>query len=318
MRGRSEPSSVSSAPTTTDCEPVSLDVLVLVAFGETDFTPQAGTDPPHELEPWLDGYEFADSLVVPGANAPLVYTGDGLGLTATGMGKAEAAATTTALCTSPAVDLDGALVLSVGIAGGPPTECTLGSVVLSDRLVDWDRKYRWAERDGEADRAIDLLVYRPHDYVFRLDDDLVATALDLAAAVELTDDAAARAAREPYPHDAARAGPSVQRGTQVCGDEFWHGPTCAGWAQWLVDTYDAGTYTVTAMEEFGTATALARFGRLDRYLSVRGVANFDRPRPGQSVEDSLREETGGFAMDLGLENAFRVASRIADDFLDRG
>jgi hypothetical protein len=33
------------------------------------------------------------------------------------------------------------------------------------------------------------------------------------------------------------------------------------------------------MEDAETATALERFGLLDRYLSVRAVTNYDRPAP---------------------------------------
>lgn len=295
-----------------DADPVALDALVLPAFAGTDFTPQPGTDPPHELEPWLDAYDFSSALEVQGANAPVRYTDDGVGITPTGMGKAEAAATVTALLSHPGLDLSGALVLSVGIAGAPPSACTLGSVVVSDALVDWDRKYRWAERDDDADRAIDLLAYRPQDYVHRLDPDLVADAFEAAGEVELADSEAARAAAGRYDADAARAPPAVEVGAQVCGDEFWHGPTCSRWASWLADAYDAGPYVATAMEDYGTATALARFDRLDRYASVRAVANFDRPRPGRSVRESLREETGAFAIAPAVENAFRVGSRVVE------
>ena len=69
------------------------------------------------------------------------------------------------------------------------------------------------------------------------------------------------------------------------------------------------------MEDAGTATALARFGHADRYLSVRGVSNHDR----QSGRESARESffSSGFeaGFEAGLENAVAVARAVVDDRL---
>jgi purine nucleoside permease len=108
----------------------------------------------------------------------------------------------------------------------------------------------------------------------------------------------------------------VAVGTTVTGDEFWHGETTAAHADWLCDAYDVGPYCTTQMEDYATATALSRFGHLDRYLSVRAVVNFDRPAPGESVRASLDEETGGFALEVALENAFRVGRAVVEDARD--
>jgi purine nucleoside permease len=64
------------------------------------------------------------------------------------------------------------------------------------------------------------------------------------------------------------------------------------------------------MEDFGSATALANFGRLDRYLSIRGVVNFDQSAPRQSARESL--DDGGLFLELGVENSFRVTSAVVD------
>jgi purine nucleoside permease len=299
--------------------PPSLDILVLPAFAAEDFRlpddhDESADDLPSELDYWLDAYDFTNEIQVRGANAPVWYTDDGVGITPTGMGKTAAATTVTALLASPEIDLSEAHFVTAGVAGAPPDVATVGSVFVADAVVDWDLKHRWADGDGEDEGTtvgrIDLLKYRPHDYVHRLDEDLVATAVEVAEAVELTDSEAATDYRERYDEAAAHESPSVGVGATVCGDEFWHGRPLSEQAAWLVEQYDAGVYATSEMEDFGTATALANFGKLDHYLSVRGVVNFDRPAPGQSASESLAD--GGLFLDLGLENAFRVASAVVD------
>lgn len=310
--------------TTDDASP-SLDVLVLPAFAAEDFRlpgeelpdTDETNDLPTELDYWLDAYDFEHEARVPGANAPIRYTDDGVGITTTGMGKTAAASTVTALLASPEIDLSDAHFVTAGVAGAPPSVATVGAVFVADAVVDWDLKHRWTDdeqdekdKTGNDASPIDLLKYRPHDYVHRLDDDLVATATEIAEAVELRDADEATPYREQYDEETARSSPFVGVGATVCGDEFWHGRPFSEQAAWLVEQYDAGVYATSEMEDFGTATALANFGNLDRYLSIRGVVNFDQPAPGQSARESLDE--GGLFLDLGVENAFRVASAVVD------
>jgi purine nucleoside permease len=300
-------------------ETIAPDVLVLPAFDADDYVVESGAFDgdavPHELERWVEAYDVERAVSVPGANAPVLVAAEGdVAVTTTGMGKSAAAATVTACCACPRLDLSETTILSVGVAGASPARGTLGSVFVADAVVDWDVKHRWSERDAaDEERPLALLRYRPEDYVHRLDDDLVSRALDVARGVDLADDPGLDAYRERYPHAAALGDPEVRVGTTLTGDEFWHGETTAAYADWLCDAYDAGPYCTTQMEDYATATALARFGHLDRYLSVRAVVNFDRPAPGQSVRASLDEETGGFALSVALENAFRVGRAIAAD-----
>lgn len=69
------------------------------------------------------------------------------------------------------------------------------------------------------------------------------------------------------------------------------------------------------MEDAGTAAALERFDRLDRYLSVRGISNHDRPEPDTSARESLFDPTFEDGFEIGIENAVSVARRIVDDRL---
>ncbi|ODR81065.1 phosphorylase [Haladaptatus sp. W1] len=305
---------------TDTTERISLDVLLLPAFAADDF--EMEKDLPDEFERWLSTYEFENSASVPGANMPVYYTDDGIGITSTGMGKAAAAATVTAILAGERFDCSETYFITVGIAGSPPDVGTLGSVFVADHIVDWDIKHRWVARDGkteeERNHPLELFSYRPHDYVYHLDDDLVAVALDAGQSVELRDAPGMREYRNQYSQDAARSDPSVAVGTTLCSDEFWHGETVSEQAQWLVDEYDVGTYATTEMEEMGTATALDRFGVLDRFLSVRGVVNFDRPYDGQSMRESLHEGAEAETFDAALENVVDVGSAIVDELRTDG
>lgn len=280
-----------------------LDVLVLPAFVDLP-------DLPGERDPWLDAYDLDATLSVPGVPEPL-HHGDGLGVVPTGIGKCAAATTTAALCAGDAVDLSDALVLSVGVAGGPPAEVTVGSVVLSETILDWDDKVRWAGADGSG---VGPNPYTGDAGVYDLDPELVSRARALASDVELADDERAADHGRAFDAAAARGDPAVVTGTNVCGDELWHGERIAEEVAQMVESHDGGIYCATEMEDAGTARALERFGHLDRYLAVRGISNFDRPAPGRSVDGFLDDEfEAGFP--LGLENAVRVARAVVDDRL---
>ena len=287
--------------------------LVLTAVAES---------PLDERAPWLERAEIVDALAIPGTETPLYLTASGLAITTTGIGKSDAATTVTALLASPRVDLDSAYIVSSGIAGSSPETTALGSVAIADAVVDWDRKHRWDHRsasnggeavdssvDAAADRPIDLLAYRPRDYVHRLEENVVERAVAAAADVTLRTDDAAHDYQTQYP-TATDAGPSIECGTTVCGDEFWHGPQYAREVEWLCEAYGVAPYVTTQMEDAATATALERFDRRDRYLSVRAVANYDRPAPGQSVAESF--DGNPATLELAIDNAARVGSAVIE------
>lgn len=268
---------------------VDLAVLVLPAFDDVEGVPS-------ELAPWERAYEFDTELEIDGLQAPLQYTDSGVGVVPTGIGKTAAATTVTALVTSEKIQLDDTLIMSVGVAGGPPA-LDIGSVVVADSVVDWDHKCR-VDPEGE-----DVpLTMNPHTagMAFDLDEEQVDWALDLAADVSLRTG-----------EDAAQ-NPRVVSGTNLCGDELWHGEELARQADWLLDEHDVGPYHATEMEDAGTAFALDRGGYLDQYLCVRGISNYDRPVDDSSPRESLFSPTfeGGF--EVGIENAVRVARGLID------
>jgi purine nucleoside permease len=268
---------------------VDLDALVLPAFDDIEGLPGEAT-------PWREAYDL-DPLEVAGIPTPLRH-GEGIGVVPTGIGKTAAATTTTALLASDAVALDDALVLSVGVAGGPP-DVGVGSVVVADAIIDWDDKCRL------DDGALRLNPYTDEQGSFELDAELVAWAREAAADVELAapetpSGAAAGAATEP----------AVVGGTNVCGDELWHGEQLAEQVAWLVEQYGVGPYRATEMEDAGTAAALDRFGRLEQYLSVRAISNHDRPAAGESGAETLFSEGFEAGFGVAIENAVAVAQAI--------
>ena len=288
-------------------DPIRLAGLVLTAAYE---------EPLDERRPWLERYDLVDALEMPGTDTPLYLTDDGLAVTTTGIGKSDAATTVATLLASPGLDLASAYVVSSGIAGTAPGTTALGSVAIADAVVDWDRKHRWDRRSDESgapvDDRIDLLAYRPRDYVHRLESSVVDRALDAARDVDLRDDGDAREYQRQYP-DAPDAGPTIERGTTVCGDEFWHGPRYAREVEWLCEQYDVAPYVTTQMEDAATATALERFDLRERYLSVRAVANYDRSAPGQSVEESFDATPASLA--LAIDNAARVGAAVVEELV---
>ena len=274
---------------------VTLRALVLPAFDDLEGVPS-------EADPWRRDYAFESAIDVSGLSAPLQYTDSGLGLVPTGVGKVAAATTTAALCASEAVDLGAALVCSVGVAGGPP-ELPVGSVVLADRLLDWDDKCRF-DPDGDGSVSIAPDPYTDRG-AFEFDPGLVSRAESLAEGVTLRRS------------ESADAPPELVTGTNLCGDELWHGRRLAEEASWLAAEHGCDPYLVTEMEDAGTASALARFGHADRYLSVRGVSNRDRQSGGESARESFFSSGFEAGFETGLENAVAVARAVVDDRLSR-
>ena len=273
------------------------DVLILPTYDDAESIPS-------ETEPWRDVYDFENSIEIRGVPSPLEYTDTGIGLVPTGITKTASCTTMTALLASERVDLTDTLLLTVGVAGAPP-RLPIGSVVISETIVDWDDKCRV----GPDAEEIPLLVnpYSTGEGVYELDAEFVERASALAANVELP--------QQPEDGSAVSTPPVVRTGTNVSADEFWHGEALAQQVEWLVDQYGASPYCVTEVEDAGTATALERFDRLDQYLSIRGVSNYDRPTTERTPRENVftGEFEAGFT--AGLENAIAVARPVIEEWL---
>jgi len=284
---------------------VSPEVLVLPTYDDIEGIPS-------ETTPWRAAYDFDNEVKIPGVPWPLQYNDRGVALVPTGVTKTASTASMAALLASDRLDFSETLFLTAGVAGAPP-DLPVGSVVVTDSIVDWDDKCR-VEPD---DASVPLMInpYTEGDGYFELDPDLVEHALDLATEAELT---TYRSGGDAHASESEADGgtPRVLTGTNVCADEFWHGEGVAEHVEWLVDQYDASPYRVTEVEDAGTATSLDRFDRLDQYLSIRAVSNHDRPTDEKTPRENVFADGFEAGFDVGVENMMAVARPIVEDFLD--
>ncbi len=258
---------------------------------------------PDESAPWQEHYELETTIDIPGVPRPVRHTSTGLGVVPTGIGKTAAATTTAALCASDRISLDQTLFISVGVAGGPPT-LPIGSVVVSETIIDWDDKCRFPS-DETCSPPIAVNPYTDRQGIFDLNTTHIEEIRSCAKTVSLaTSDAVAEHSN--------MSSPIVTTGTNVCGDELWHGESLAQQVAWLVDAHDRGPYRATEMEDAGTIAALRRFGYADQYVSIRGIANYDRPVDDTPARDSFFDPGFESGFELGLTNAVRVARAFVD------
>jgi purine nucleoside permease len=289
-----------------------------------------------EAAPWLAQLPLVQSVRVPGLSAdyPAVKcTASGICVMTTGMGHANAAASTMALALSPQFDLSRAYFVVTGIAGIDPNVGTLGAAAWARYLVDFGLQQEFDAREAPAGwdtgyvgiGAADPATKPQLDYgteVFQLDEALLQRALALSRAAKLEDNDSAAAYRKQYPQAAAQAAPSVLQCDTLAGDTWWHGARlgerASNWTRLL--TGGKGTYCTTQQEDNATYEALRRgaaAGRLDlrRVAVLRTGANFDRPHPGQTAQESLNAQSGGFP--IATANLYRAAWPLVSDIVAR-
>lgn len=294
-------------------EPITVKVLELSMFEigeyEGDF---AG-----EFQHWYENYfSEADSYEVKGIPHPLFVNDDGVAGAVTGMGKAQAASTLTAILSDCRFDFSQTYIVVSGCSGASPDRSTLGDVVIASSLVDYELGHGWTESDTPDGIEGTFLIgdsYAESGFI-PLNSTLVEWAVNQVSGIELTDDEKAAAYRTLYEETAANSLPSVQTGSSVTGDNYWHGPGSSTRADEVCADYGADRYMVTQMEDNGFGIVAKRFGLLDRLLVVRDVVNFDQPHPEQTVLESLDTSSGGFSM--GMTNGFLVGSAIVNQILE--
>ena len=289
-----------------------------------------------EAAPWLAQLPLKRSIRVPGLSAeyPEVRcTDSGVCVMTTGMGHANAAASTMALVLSPQFDLSHAYFVVTGIAGIDPNVGTLGAAAWARYLVDFGLQQEFDAREAPAGwdtgyvgiGAADPATRPKLEYgteVFQLDEALLQRALALSRGAKLEDNDTAAAYRKQYPQAAAQAAPSVLQCDTLGGDTWWHGARlgerASNWTRLLTD--GKGTYCTTQQEDNATYEALRRgaaAGRLDlhRVAVLRTGANFDRPHPGQTAQESLNAQSGGFP--ISTANLVRAAWPLVSDIVAR-
>lgn len=312
-----------TAQQTADPAPRALKVLVITMFGP-------------EAEPWLAPMDLNEEIRVPGLSADypaLRCNADDVCLLTTGMGHANAAASTLAVALDPRFDLRRTWFLIAGIAGIDPARGTIGSAAWARWLVDFGIAHEIDAREmprGWKNGYFGVLTKGPgekpkFDYrteAFRLDEALLQTVLALTRDAQLDDSEPARAYRRRYPYAPANQAPGVIQCDTLAGDTWWHGHRLGAharaWTRLLTD--GEGVYCTTQQEDNATYNALVRAaaaGKLDpkRLAVLRTGSNFDRPYPGQSAHASITAESGGFVP--ATNNLYRVGGIVVRDIVAR-
>ncbi|CAJ0687207.1 purine-nucleoside phosphorylase [Ralstonia wenshanensis] len=290
-----------------------------------------------EAQPWIDKLGLTQDVPVPGLSIdyPNVHcnASDVCQLT-TGMGKANAASSVSALIYSGKFDLQRTYFLVAGIAGMDPSQGTLGSAAWARFLVDSDIAWEIDAREVPASWPNGFIGINtqgpgqkpPLDYkteVFRVNEALLQKALALSKGAVLDDNATARAYRTNYPNAPANQPPSVVQCDTAAGNTYWHGAKLgereAAWVKLLTD--GQGTYCTTQQEDNATFEALTRGSKaglldLQRVAVLRTASNFDRPYPGQTPYDSLvNSNSGGFVP--SLNNLYLAGGPLVNEIVTR-
>ncbi len=267
-----------------------------------------------EAAPWIAPFNLSEDIVLPGLSPdhPVIKCNtDDVCVLTTGMGHANAAASTLALTLNPRFDLRKTYFLIAGIAGIDPARGTTGTAAWARYLVDigiaheidarempkgWKTGYLGLHTKGPNQKP--KFEYRTE--VAQLDEALLQKALALSQDVTLEDNDKARAYRAKYRRAPANVAPQVVQCDTLGGDTWWHGNRLGqharDWTKLL--TNGKGTYCTTQQEDNATYNALERAaaaGKVDlkRLAVLRTGSNFDRPYPGQSAYASLTASTSG-------------------------
>ncbi len=230
-----------------------------------------------------------------------------------GMGKAQAASTLTAILADSRFDFSKAYIIVSGCGGMPPERGTLGDVVIADYLVDYELGHSWTESDMPEGTSSTFQHDDSYDRsaFIKLNSGLVKWAYSITSELKLTDDSKAAAYRALYSTEEGKETPSVKIGTSVTGDNYWHGKHSSLHADEVCKVYGSSPYMVTQMEDNGFGVAVLNYGKLDRFIVLRDIVNYDQPHSEQSVTESLAASSGGFS--IGMTNGFIVGSAIIDN-----
>jgi purine nucleoside permease len=287
-----------------------------------------------EGQVWLDHLGPWESIPVAGLSPdyPDVHCNkQDICVMTTGMGHANAAASTMALTFSPRFDLRHTYFLVAGIAGIDPQQGTLGSAAWAKYLVDFG--IQW-ELDGReippgwntgylGINTKDPTQKPPLDYrteVFQLNTALADAAFALSRNVQLSDSDEAKAARAKYGYAPADLPPTVIQCDTLAGDTWWSGTLLGERArQWTkILTDGKGVYCTTQQEDNATYEALSRAANahrvdLSRVAVLRSGSDFDRPYPGQSSADNLLNYAAQGGFQPAVANLFLAGNPLVQD-----
>jgi len=286
-----------------------------------------------EAQLWYERDSLYSEMKIVGASSPLYYNNKGQGLFISGMGVGHASSTITALCLNRNLDLKNTYFLIAGIGGGSPEESTIGSVVLSDWVVDADSCHEIDAREVPLSWQFSRFRLGCNEpwcnngwtigsEVFQLDTELLSKAFELTKNTILLDNENINTIRRKFSETSkAYFGPNVLIGSNLSGNTFLYGKINSHWGKWWVNkwTNNKGNYVVSNMEDTGILTAFRSMDRenlisFDRVLIVRSISDFDQQYPNETAKNSIHTNWVGFS--LAIENVYRVGSLIVHDIID--
>ncbi|RJO71011.1 purine nucleoside permease [Nocardia panacis] len=272
-----------------------------------------------EAEPWVQRQHWTREVPLAGVRTPVRCADSGLCMMVTDEGKVNAALSTAAMLADPKFDLGNAYFLTAGIAGTPPNAGTLGFAAWSRWVVDVDLGHHILPQDDPAVPNGYLPLSdqdKPVTQSYELNGKLVEAVYRNTKDVALADDPSLAPVRAAYPAQAGHDKPYVAQCDTATGDNFFSGAASSASAAYIVglQTNGQGRYCTSQMEDNATAAALARAGKLDRYVDLRTASNFDQPAAGGSVTDMLKGQYMGFK--ISVENAYRVGLAAANYLME--
>jgi len=306
-----------------------LKVITIAAFE----TGEIQGDFAGEAQLWYERDSLFSEMKIVGANSPLYYNKKGQGLIISGMGVGNASSTITALCLNKNLNLRNTYFLIAGIAGGSPEESTIGSVVLSDWVVNADLCHEVDAREVPLNWEFSRFRLGCNEpwcdngwtigsEVFQLNTELLNKAFELTKNTKLLDNEKISTIRKKFLETSnAYLGPNVIVGSNLSGNTFLYGKINCLWGKWWVNkwTDNKGNYVVSNMEDIGILTAFRNLERedivsFDRILIVRSISDFDQQYPNETVENSIHTYWDGFS--IAIENVYRVGSLIVHDIIN--
>jgi purine nucleoside permease len=269
-----------------------------------------------EAQPWIDRFAMNDSVTVAGLRAsdPAVRcNADDVCVVTTGIGKANAAASVSAVVFGGRLDLSKAYFVVAGLAAIDPSRGTVGSAAWAGYVVDFGISWELDARslpNGWTTGYLGIDTTSPTEKptlqygseVYPIDAALLQAAVSLSKTATLEDDDGARALRALYSGTPATQPPSVLQCDATSADTTWRGALLGArahdWTSLMTD--GSGSYCVSAREDSAAFTALERGGSaglLDatRILVLHAATAFDRPHGGQTAYDQFVDpKAGGF------------------------
>ncbi|KAF8853574.1 purine nucleoside permease [Acephala macrosclerotiorum] len=257
----------------------------------------------------------------------------------TGESEINAATTISALMATPLFDLTKTYFLIAGIAGINPKYGTLADVAFSKYAVQVALQYEFDAREIPSNYTTGYIpqgAFAPDQYptsiygteVFEVSETLRDMAVEFASSAKLNDSTDAVAYRAHYMDEgvtiykAAAKKPGIITCDVATSDVYFSGKLLGEAFENTTKlfTNGSGVYCMTAQEDNATLEAMVRAAirkvvDFSRIIIMRTASDFDRPYPGESVEDNLfYASQGGF--EPAIANIYLAGTPVVKGILD--